>query len=297
MSSNQNPIIGYDASYVGLYYALSATGGYQIEEGLKTITMLPVNQINQYDVTDSLQVMFDVRIFNESIGLYKDSNNQNIISTSFDPNTYKFPLDVIQLTSSQFVLGMQSSQVISIGKLSYVYSDFITYINEYFGHINGFSTLFTLSSQVDINAGLFDANEFVNVINGKTLNPLTGEYIKDLSGSIILNYTNELLNYVTYSNPFNNRNPFDNNGNSFSIQDGFIEGDIIFIPNGITITLNLDVISNQITLNPLGYLQLAQLNASTNSVNGYFSVNTTTTNTNIKRVVKAPLLIKLMNLS
>lgn len=287
-----NPIIATDASYVGLYYALSALGGYQIEEGLKTITLLPVNQINQYDTTDSLQVRFDVRTFNQAIGLYKDTTNENILDTSFNESTFTFPRDMIELTANQFVLGMTENQIISVGKLKYVYNDFIEYVNNYFGFPNGFSTLFTLSSQIGINGGVFDANEFINVIHGTTLNPSTGEYIKDLSGSITLNSINQLLNYVNYSNPFNNRTTV-----VTSIKDGFIEGDIIFVPNGITITLNLDIISNSIGLNTLGSSLLSQLNSSTNYTNNYFSVNTTTTNTNIKRIIKAPLLIKLTNLS
>jgi hypothetical protein len=288
-----NPIIATDASYVGLYYALSGMGGYQIEEGLKTITLIPVNQISQYDTTDSLQVKFDVRTFNQAIGLYKDSTNQNIITTSFNETTNAFPTDRIELTANQFVSGMTNeNQVISVGKLKNVYQDFIKYVNDYFGFPNGFSTLFTLSSQIGINGGVFDAKEFIKVIGGETLNTATGEYIKDLSGSITLNSINQLLNYVNYSNPFNNRTT-----GVTSIKNGFIEGDIIFVPYGITITLNLDIIPYGIQLNTLGSSLLSQLNTSTNYTNNYFSVETTTTNTKIKRIVKAPLLIKLMNLS
>jgi hypothetical protein len=295
--SSQNPLIGYDVSYVGLYYALAGTGGYLIEEGLKTVTMLPVNQINQYDVTNSVQVMFDVRTFNQSIGLYKNSTNTGIISTSFDPAIYKFPTNSITITSNQFVNDLTVNNIISVGNLSTLYSDFISYVNQYFNFTNGFSTLFTLSNQIDAHSGIFNENSFINIINGKTRNPNTGEYVLDLSGSITVNYINELLNNVTFSNPFNNRNPHGNNGDNFSLQDGFIEGDLIFIPNGITITLNLDVIPNGISLNNLGSTYLSNLNSNTNYVHGFFSCNTTTTNSKIKRVVKAPLLIKLMNLS
>lgn len=295
--SSQNPLIGYDVSYVGLYYALAGTGGYLIEEGLKTVTMLPVNQINQYDVTNSLQIMFDVRTFNQSIGLYKNSTNTSIISTSFDPATYRFPKNSITLTANQFVTELTSDNIISVGSLSTLYSDFITYVNQYFNFTNGFTTLFTLSNQIDAHSGIFNEDSFINIIHGKTKNLTTGEYILDLSGSVTLNYINELLNNVTFSNPFNNRNPYANNGDNFSLQDGFIEGDLIFVPNGITITLNLDVIPNGISINNLGMNHLSNLNSSTNYVNGFFSCNTTTVNTKIKRIVKVPLLIKLMNLS
>jgi len=206
-------------------------------------------------------------------------------------------LDSITIHSTDFVNNIKESNIISVGKLTTLYSDFVTYINDYFGYANGFSALFNLSSQVNIHSGIFNANAFINIINGQTLNQSTGEYVNDLSGSVTVNYINNLLNYVVYSNPFNNRNPSDNNGAGYSIQDGFIEGDLIFIPNGITITLNVIINNNNITLNNLGSTFLSNLNANTNYVNGYFSSSTNTTNTNIQRVFKAPLLIKLMNLS
>jgi hypothetical protein len=298
MSNYQNPIIYGDASYVGLYYALSAIGGYEAEQGAKTITMIPVNQINQYDVTESIQIIFDVRTFNEKMGLFKDASNINILYSEYDPSTNKFPTDSFSLTSTEFAAGVtETTQVISVGKYNTLYSNFISYVNNYFGYPDGFSTIFNLSSQVDINAGVFDKSAFINLIHGNTPNPVTGEYIKDLSGSITLSYINQILNYVVFSNPFNNRPPGGNEGQDFSLQDGFIEGDIIFVPNGLSTTLNMDIITNNIQLNYLGALHLANLNSQTNYVNGYFSTITTTVNDNIKQVVKAPLLIKLANLS
>jgi hypothetical protein len=298
MSNYQNPIVIGDASYVGLYYAFSATGGYEAEQGAKTITMIPVNQINQYDVTESIQVIYDVRAFNEKIGLFKDASNINIISSAYDISTNSFPTDSFPLTSAEFAAGVtETSQVISVGKYNTLYSNFISYVNNYFGYPEGFSTIFNLSSQVDINAGVFDAGAFINLIHGNTPNPVTGEYIKDLSGSITMSYINQILNYIVFSNPFNNRPASGNGGVGYSLKDGFIEGDIIFVPNGLSTTLNMDIVNNNIQLNYLGAAHLANLNSQTNYVNGYFSSITTTVNNNIKQVVKAPLLIKLANLS
>jgi hypothetical protein len=291
-----NPI-PYDISYVGLYYALTGLGGYIMEEGVKTITMIPTNQIIQYDVTNSVQIKFDVRTFNQKIGLYKDANNINIISSAFDISNNVFPTDTITITSPDFVNGVFAENIISVGKLWTLYSDFIYYVNEYFSYANGFSALFTLSSQVELNNGVFDAEEFVKIINGQTLNPNTGQYISDLSGSVTISYINQLLTYVVYGNPFNNRPPNGKNGNPFTLQDGFIEGDLIFIPNGITVTLNLDIVNNNILLNNLGDIHLADLNRETNYTDGYFSCNTITTETNITRIVKAPLFLILSNLS
>jgi hypothetical protein len=287
-----NPIVPIDASYVGLFYAFSGLGGYIMEEGIKTITMLPVNQINQFDVTDSVQVKFNVATFNSKLGLIKDPSNIHIISTTFDTNTNTFPTDTITITSPDFQSGVNTlGEVISVGRLQYAYSDFIAYLDDYFNYPPGFSTLFTLSSQIDINNGVFDASAFLHVINEQQYNPSTGEYVNDLSGSVQVDYINQLLNYICYADPFNNRDPTLN----ITIQDGFIARDLVFVPDGVSMTLNLDIINNNIVLNNLGYNNVAYLNQTYNYTSGYFSVNTTVTNTNIKRVIKAPLLMVLVN--
>ena len=152
----------YDVSYIGLYPAISATGGFIMEEGFKTITMIPVQQIGEYDVTLAIQVVMDVRFFNEKIGLYKDATNTNILTTSFDNSTNRFPTDNITITAEEFTAGVTNiTQVISVGKYNTLYSDFINYVNDYFSYADGFSTIFSLSSMVDINGGVFDASAFI----------------------------------------------------------------------------------------------------------------------------------------
>jgi len=281
-----------DMSYIGLYPAISAAGGFVIEEGLQTITLNPVQQIGQYDLTLAIQVKMDVRAFNAKIGLYKDASNINIISTAFDMSTNKFPIDSITITADEFVAGVtQTSQIVSVGKYNTLYSDFITYINDYFNYANGFSTLFNLSSVVDINGGVFDASAFIHIINENTYDPDTGTYVKDLSGSIQILQINQILNYIVYANSFQNR------GTEISSKHGFIAGDLIFVPEGLTAILNLYIHNNSIVLNHLGVTHTLQITNASNYVNGYFSSSTTNTETNIRRIVKAPLLIILANLS
>jgi len=81
---NSNDLLTRDISFNGLYYAIPASGGYLMEEGAKTLTLLPYNQVNQYDVTNSIQVVFDVRTFNNKLGVYKDASNLNVLSTYYD---------------------------------------------------------------------------------------------------------------------------------------------------------------------------------------------------------------------
>ena len=113
---NANPIIPIDSSYIGLFYAYEASGGYVMEEGLTNIVMIPYEEINRIDVTESLQVKFDVRTFNRKIGLIKDASNIGIINSAYNLATNNFPVDSISLPANEFVSGMNTSQVISVGK-------------------------------------------------------------------------------------------------------------------------------------------------------------------------------------
>ena len=50
--------------YTGLVYAYGASGEFVMEQGLQNIIISPVENINKYDVTEALQISFDVRVFN-----------------------------------------------------------------------------------------------------------------------------------------------------------------------------------------------------------------------------------------
>ena len=280
----------FDISYIGYYPAISASGGFIMEQGLQTITMIPVQEIGNYDVTLAIQIYMDVRFFNEKIGLYKDPTNTIIWQTAFDKSTNRFPTDTITVTAEQFIDQVRyTPQILSVGKLNTLYSDFIAYVNDYFSYADGFSSLFNLSSVVDINGGVFDASALLQLIQGNTYDPVTEEYIQDLSGAIQITDINKILNAIVYSNPFQNRTEGNTN------QDGFLAGDLIFVPDGVTTVLNLNIQNSQITLNSLGLSHTQSLTEASNYQEGYFSSYTTNTETNIQRTVKAPLLIILSN--
>jgi hypothetical protein len=276
--------------YTGIHYAFEGLGGYDMEEGIHNVELIPSEILNQYDVTGTVQIYMDVRIFNEKIGLYKDAYNQNILSSSFNENTGNFSLDTITISSNEFLQNVHIPNIISVGKLETLYVDFIQYVNNYFSYANGCSSIFNPASQIDINGGVFDATQLISILNGKTMDPVTGEYVNDLSGSITILSINQMLQQIISSNPFNNR---PTNG-SYTLRDGFIENDLIFVKTGIKISLNVNFIENGITINDLG-VQIPK-NDCYCSKKGYFSTNTTMTNTDITMTVYAPLLIKLINI-
>jgi hypothetical protein len=269
-----------DPSYNGVIYVISGTGGYNSEQGAATVTMIPTDQLQPYDVTNSVQVKFNKTTFNNKLGAFNLANGV-------------FTNDTITINANEFITGVpNASYVISVGKLKTMYSDFMMYVDEYFSYANGFSTVFNVSSATSLNSGVFNSDAFITLIQGQALNPSTGEYIYDLSGSIHINGINNILKYIVYSNSFNNRIPGDPD---LIFRNGFVEGDIIYIPTGLTITLTLNINSNNIVLTYLGDAKVDELKLKYDYSEGNFSRNTTTTIDKITQVIKAPLLFKLIN--
>ena len=299
LSINNPPISG---SYNGVFYAMYAQGGYTIEQGLPTIRLAPQTPIVRYDITNALQVKFDVRTFNKKLGLLKDASNIAIMDTSYNYIINRFPNDTITLNASEFVSGTTKEQVISLGTYSTLYSDFNQYVNTYFGYAGGFASLFASVSQYEYNQGVFDASAFIYIINGKSLDA-SGAYVNNLTGSITLYNINNMLSYAVDGNVFANRDPSNgttasdpNDRSNYGVGDGFLAGDLIYIPQGTTITVKLAIESEN--YNPLNNNNSNQISSNiTLYGNSNYTISTTSTLTNIQRVLTAPLVIKLDNLS
>jgi hypothetical protein len=256
-------------------YAFSATGGFQMERGFADIMLRDQDQVQRFDATQSVQVLFDVGTFNAKLG-------------SFNTVGDIFANDSITLSAAEFVAGMTLANVVSVGKYETLYSDFVSYVRAYFGYNGGFESLFNAASEFEINAGVFDAAAFMNLITGDAANRVT-----DLSGSITIGNINKLLRFSVDSNCFGNRNPDTRN---FGVNDGFIADDLIWVPNGTTIQLNLDIDAEAFApINNRGPIYAADMGISQDTAftAGNFSETTRSTTTNIHRTLVAPLLIRL----
>lgn len=279
-----NPPTIITASYEGFYYAFYGSGGFTMDQCFNTIKLQQQNPLLRYDVTKAVQVRFNVRTFNEKIGLIKQSNNVDIISSDFNSVTDKFPQNSITINASEFLAGMSAAQVLSVGAYETMYSDYIQFVNTYFGYAGGFSSLFADASEFDINGGVFDASAFMNIITPYTTEG--GENVKPLEGSITISDINNLLKFAIDGNVFKNRTPqvldatdasasdpgYDASGFSyahslyktnFGMADGFIHGDLIFIPAGTTVKLHVVIDSeNYNPLNNLGPSNVTDLISS-----------------------------------
>ena len=275
--NNYNPYPMLNGVYSGSIYAMTAQGGYVINQQFDTITLAAVKPISKYDITNSVQVLFDVNTFNQKIGSYYNGRFQN---------------DTISLSSQEFVSGIHSaSQILSLGVYTSLYSDFDSYVNQYFNYANGFTSLFTNQTPFGFNNGVFDANSFLHVISGSIVDS-SGGYISNLTGSIQIYNINNIISYAAQYNVFGNR---DITQITTTIPNGFVDGDIIIIPQGTTATLSLALDITQTGLSP------AAVNQQSSSVNRYnnslFNISSSAALNNISQTVKAPLLIRLTNFS
>jgi hypothetical protein len=296
-TSNETPLVSNT-------FAFEATGGFIMQRGFDDIKQRELTAIETFDVTDSVQVLFDVALFNAKLGLSKNADNNQIVSSMFNPVTDQFeangsPVDAVTFTASEFVNGVsKSQQIISVGKYSTVYSDFQSYVATYFGFDGGFASLFTAASEFAIDTdNHFDSESMLTLFTGDS------EHINQMVGSITISNITSSLRYCIDSNCFGNRDPTSTIGSAvdpttpanYGIEDGFLAGDLIWIPTGTTLNINLNIdIESFMPLNNVGPDNiLSSQNTSYNS--GNFSQETTATTTNMHRTVRAPLLIKLVN--
>jgi hypothetical protein len=320
-----SPTHVYDLSNDGLIYAIQGTGGFTAVQGFDTVHRLTETLIAQYDVTGSVEVLLDVRTFNEKLNIYKDSSNIDVSSVPvfYDSVNDLLLTDSVTLTSTEFVAGLNNntSRVISVGKYSTLYSDFAAYVAAYFGlpssntteTAQGVATLFSAEYNLNPNSGVFDASAFLSLMAGATADG-SGAYINDLSGSITIANITKLLRNAVDANPFGNRDPSSgttasdsSNRSNYGVSDGFFANDLFFIPSaGITVTLNVIIDSEgfPMPLNNIGPTMSAVTGATADAA---FAAGTTTTSTFtesstattllITRTLTAPLLIRLADLS
>jgi len=275
--------------YLGYFYAFDGSGGFNVQQSFDPIILKSSSLMSQYDMTNVVQVKFSVRTINRKLGIIKDASNIHVVEAPYNPQNNRLAKDSVNICTCDFIDGINLSSVISVGFLQNLYTDFKNTVNSYFGDPNGFAILFANSETFDINnGGIFDANAFVQVINSSQFQ-MTGSYVSDLSGQVSVNYINDTLHYTVSNNFFQNRN-YTTEKHYYSNEDGYIAGDLIFIPKGFTITLSLDIQEETIITNT-GPANLAAIDSSLNYTRGYIQRSTTYTTTNIRQTTIVPILL------
>lgn len=285
------PNINLSGVYSGSCYAFEASGGYIVKQGLSQIILKTPDLLRKYDVTDAIQLKFSARTLNKKLGILKDASNFNVAQAWFNINTEYLYTDQIKVCSCDFIDGINHDSVVSIGKLSNLYEDFRKCTASYFGAIGGFMSIFSNAEPFTMNGvnnNIFDASAMIQVLNKSQFN-IQGSFISDLSGSITIGDINNLLDWIVDSNVFQNRDPTVKN---WGIIDGFVAGDLIFIPQGFTISLSMDIQPEILApINNVGPSYLDKIKDKLNYTRGNLVRSTTYSTTNITQTTTVPILL------
>lgn len=274
---NNNLINTNNGIYTGILYAIPATGYFYAQQILTPVILTPTNALINIDVTNSLQLKISRNLLNNLLG-------------SWNNTTSKFDREYITITANNFVTDISNnfeknpSSIISLGALNTLYSKYNNFVNSYFNYANGFNTLFSYT-QYNYNYGNFNNTDFISLLS-------------DLSGEIVINYINETLSYIDTYNTFGNRS-------NYAPRDGFVVGDLIYVPKGFRITLTTDISNNGVILNNYGitYAQTLQNDNSEtiygnlfdNSGNELLSTETIAyppNNNVLNQIIEIPILFK-----
>ena len=203
--------------------------------------------MSQFNVTDAFEINFDVREFNTLLGLTKDASNIGIVSSTYDVSTNSFAKDSITLPFTNFFSCINNNTQISVGNLSNLATDFKNYIDLRYGTINE-STLYNISGYFNPFNGVFDNSGLVTFVSsllssmdssGVVSKSIHGVMVSGLSGNITINNINCLLDFAVRSNASGNRVPDSSTYSSYNVRNGFLADDLIYIPNGLNILLNV----------------------------------------------------------
>ena len=281
-------------THTGNCYVIGSDGGFSLKQNFDTIGAAAANNLTAaYDLSDAIQILLGVRVLNDKIGIVKDESNNEVISalmtedgTGLQTNSLTF--DTINLTECVGV-----DNIITMGRMSSLYEDFSNTMYTYFSLPLGFGNIFAHEHTTNVNEGIFDASGMVRILNGNSFD-VSGSYISDISGAITINNVNEVLRFVIDSNAFDNRDASDNIG----LHNGFIGGDMIYVPDGLTIGMRVDIESETyFPINNMGPDNLAKIDASINYYEPYSKVRKTTTYDyyNVTQHYTVPILFVLTN--
>ncbi len=275
-----------------LEYAFNAFGGFKLKQDFPLYR--PTGDgYRPYKLNDAIQIKYSVRDMNYKIGVVLDDSESTIIqfdassnygasNNNQHTNIDQLVDDVLDITSQEFIDTINASSVVSMGKMSTLYSDFLETINTYFG-----SPIIVNNNIFNINNGVFDASAFVHLINGGNFN-INGSFVSDFSGEIHVYDINSKLRNAFKRNLFNNRT-----GTNYKVNDGFVDGDLIYVPDGMTVTLKLDIDHGANIDIYSGPANLQKIEERLNYYDSATRVRKTTTysNTNITQTYTVPILL------
>ena len=261
--------------YSGYQYAITATGGFSLKEQSQQVKVNPIENIGKFNVSNSVQILLSNQLFNSKLGGFNIVQNQ-------------YNIDTLTITAAEFASAITESQINTVGKFETIYADFAQYVDEFLNYEEGFSSIYYMEEPLHMKNEEFTSKELFNLITKQTNNSY-GTY-NEIFGNINIYGVNNLLSNAKKLNIFGNR------ADSNNISDGFLEGDIVYIPYGIDITLTLELDANNLRLNDMGKANIERMNKLYDYDDGNMCQTTIANIYRIQRNVKMPLFIKLINI-
>lgn len=265
----------------------------------------------------------------EIFSSYNDAEDNFMVKPAVEnisgsPGAYNWvtteQLGDITITASDLHACLQSAmQIGETGAFTGIYSRFKSDVLQYFGWAGGFASLFTGSSDFAIASGVDVTGKLTprgmyDLLTSTTA-PGTDpavHYINPITGGLVLKDVIKLLRYAVDSNAFNNRTSsaildldahkmsankvvklIGGEFTNFGVGDGFLHGDLFYFPEGLSCTLKLEL-GNEGETEPLNNIGSA-LVARIETLGEHATVKLTAGETLIQHVVKAPLLIRLVD--
>jgi len=268
-----------------------------------------------YDVTQSLELLMDVRTINTKIGITKDTSNNTVLtplSEYYDVSSQYFIQDSFTITPSDISHTIRNGNIVSTGAFSVIYEQFSEYVSAYFGkgasvpcsicttnsegdlRSIGFSTLY---ANPMINKSVFDSSALIQMVSSAGTTDGLGASICDFSGNINVFGVTSILNTLCYYDPFNNRD------SSSTPLEGFQENDLLYAPSGQNIVLSIVLDTKAYEQPPfnigefsdsVGNSQSSSF-SSQNSVPGTCIQTNQFSTTNIRQSYSIGILIRLVN--
>ena len=241
-----NPIMPELPLYQGTFYAFDASGGFHLAEGIAKVNLAEQSSLELFDLTNCVQVMMDVRLFNQKLGVMKDvSSNTAVLDacsnwifpystlqTSYDKKLQHFvdnsgQIDSVSVSAQEFSTDISyggNMAILSVGVLATLYDDFDNYVKQYFGYAGGFASLFDSAGTFEIGEG-FNETKLFNLITDASgtgtwgvdaeQNPVFNannasgefEYNAEIQGGITISNIVKSLRFAVDSNIVNNRHP------------------------------------------------------------------------------------------
>lgn len=268
-------------------FVLDGSGGFTIQQNLQDVSLNDQNPLSVYDISSAIQIRLGVRSLNSALGVEKDDSNTTVVQTTYDASNELFSPNDLSYNTTTLLESITEDSILTIGKMSTLYSDFNYTVEQYFGLPTGFSDLFAEEHARTLNNGVFDISGLYTIMNGNNFN-IEGSYVSDLSGAFYIQNMSEKFRYMVDTDIFNNRSSA-----GYGVGDAFIANDLIYLSEGITVTLKVDIEEElYFPKNNIGPTNLQAIDSSINYFDASNNVRKVTTysTTNITQSYTVPIL-------